>query len=275
MAPANKKARESRVKKWPFGFQVLLHLGIAAAIIALVIIAVNIFLSVYTRHGEKILVPDFFGMSVEDASRAAESLGIEIVVTDSVYNNRMEPGTVYSQIPKDSSFVKKGRHISVVINSTVPRKVVMPSLLDISLRQAMANLSFKGLQLGRLQYVASSEGTNFVLEQRCRGRKVEPGQLVESGATIDLVLGVKSEDRLTHIPDVTGKRYRDAVNILHDNSLNVSARFDRSIKTYEDSLKAVVVKMRPEATQAEVVSRGEAVTIYLENAPVAEDPVEP
>jgi len=271
---AAKKATDKK-KDRPFGLRVAFHLGIAAAIVAVVMLAVSLFLNLYTRHGEKIRVPDFFGMSVESASRVAQELGMEIVVTDSVYNSRMEPGTIYSQTPKDSSFVKKGRHISVVINSTVPRKVVMPSLLDISLRQAMANLAFKGLNLGRLQYVASSEGTNFVLEQRCRGRKVAPGQLVESGATIDLVLSLKSDDQTTHIPDVNGKRYRDAVNILHDNSLNVSARFDRSVQTYEDSLKAVVYKMRPEPTQnSDAVKRGESVTIYLEPAPVAEAPDE-
>lgn len=275
MAKDTKKSRKRPVSSWPFGLQLLLHLGIAAAIVSVVVIAVGIFLTTYTRHGEKIPVPDFFGMSVQEASRKAEALGIEIVVTDSVYNNRMEPGTIYSQIPRDSSFVKKGRHISVVINSTVPRKVVMPSLLDISLRQAMANLSFKGLQLGRLQYVSSREGTNLVLEQRYRGKKIEPGQLVESGATIDLVLGVESKDRLTYVPDVIGKRYRDAVNALHDNSLNVTARFDHGIKTYEDSLKAVVVKMRPEPSPADVVERGAPITIYLESAPVAEAPDEP
>lgn len=275
MAAESKKPRSKGAKQRPFGLQILMHLSIAVAIVAIVMISVTIFLSTYTRHGEKICVPDFFGMSVEEASQKAEALGIEIVVVDSVYNNRMQPGTVYSQTPHDSSHVKKGRHISVIINSTVPRKVVMPSLIDISLRQAMANLSFKGLQLGRLQYVSSREGTNLVLEQRYRGRKIEPGQLVESGATIDLVLGVESKDRLTYVPDVTGKRYRDAINSLHDNSLNVSARFDRSIRTYEDSLKAVVVRMRPEPSSADVVERGAQITIYLENAPVAETPDEP
>lgn len=269
MAPRNTSSKakgKSRIRRF-FGNWIVKNLLIAVGIIAVVMISAGIFLSTYTRHGEKILLPDFFGMSVAEASRIADEIGVELVVTDSVYNKRLAPGTIFSQMPKDSSYVKKGRHISIIINSIVPRKVKMPNLVDISLRQAMANLSSKGLQLGRLNYRYSGEGSNLVLEQRYRGRIVAPGQLVESGATIDLVLSLKDSDRTTYVPDVRGKRYGEAVNALHDNSLNVTARFDRSIRTYEDSLKAIVGRQGPEPSR-NPIARGASVTIYMEPAAV-------
>lgn len=262
------KKKPGKVRAF-FGNWIVKNLLIAVGIVLVVILSAGLFLSSYTRHGEKILLPDFFGMSIEEATRIADDLGVELIITDSVYNKRLQPGTIFSQLPKDSSYVKKGRHISIVINSFVPRKVKMPNLEDISLRQAMANLAAKGLQLGRLTYKSSSEGSNLVLEQRYRGRVVRPGQLIESGATIELVLSVAGDDRNTYIPDVRGKRYLDAVNTLHDNSLNYTARFDRSIKTYEDSLRAVVGRQGPEPSR-NPIARGANITIYLEPAGAAE-----
>lgn len=248
-----------------FSHWIVKNLLIAIAIVLVLMFSVRIFLSTYTHHGEKILVPDFFSMSIPDATRAAESAGMELVVTDSVYNKRLSPGTIFSQVPQAGTYVKKGRHISVVINSFVPRKIKMPNLVDISLRQAMTNLNAKGLQVGKLIYKSSGEGTNLVLEQRYRGRKIEPGRMVESGATIDLVLGMKSDETNTHVPDVKGKAVREATSMIQDYSLNVRTRFDKEIRTYEDSLRAVVYRQSPEASSLPIL-RGQEVTLYLRPA---------
>lgn len=248
-----------------FSHWIVKNLLIAIAIVLVLMLSVRIFLSTYTHHGEKILVPDFFSMSIPDAARAAENAGMELVVTDSVYNKRLSPGTIFSQVPQAGTYVKKGRHISVVINSFVPRKIKMPNLVDISLRQAMTNLNAKGLQVGKLIYKSSGEGTNLVLEQRYRGRKIEPGRMVESGATIDLVLGMKSDETNTHVPDVKGKAVREATSMIQDYSLNVRTRFDKEIRTYEDSLRAVVYRQSPEASSLPIL-RGQEVTLYLRPA---------
>lgn len=248
-----------------FSHWIVKNLLIAIAIVLVLMLSVRIFLSTYTHHGEKILVPDFFSMSIPDAARAAESAGMELVVTDSAYNKRLSPGTIFSQVPQAGTYVKKGRHISVVINSFVPRKIKMPNLVDISLRQAMTNLNAKGLQVGKLIYKSSGEGTNLVLEQRYRGRKIEPGRMVESGATIDLVLGMKSDETNTHVPDVKGKAVREATSMIQDYSLNVRTRFDKEIRTYEDSLRAVVYRQSPEASSLPIL-RGQEVTLYLRPA---------
>lgn len=248
-----------------FSHWIVKNLLLAIAIVLVLMLSVRIFLSTYTHHGEKILVPDFFSMSIPDAAMAAESAGMELVVTDSVYNKRLSPGTIFSQVPQAGTYVKKGRHISVVINSFVPRKIKMPNLVDISLRQAMTNLNAKGLQVGKLIYKSSGEGTNLVLEQRYRGRKIEPGRMVESGATIDLVLGMKSDETNTHVPDVKGKAVREATSMIQDYSLNVRTRFDKEIRTYEDSLRAVVYRQNPEASSLPIL-RGQEVTLYLRPA---------
>ena len=53
----------------------------------------------------------------------------------------MKRGAVFSQNPKPGSEVKKGRKVSLTINSVLPKKVTMPSLVGFSMRQAKAELS--------------------------------------------------------------------------------------------------------------------------------------
>ena len=253
-----------------FSHWIVKNLLIAIGIVVALILAIHLFLSGYTRHGEKKAAPDFVGMRLADARRLAEECDMELVILDSVYHRGAVPGTVYSQIPAAHksdrpSYVKRGRHFSIVINAFVPRKVKMPNLVDLSLRQAMTNLESLGLELGRLIYKNTGEGTNLVLGQRYRGSKIVPGRVIEAGAVIDLEVGQTGDDRNTVVPDVTGREYRDAVRVLHDNSLNVRTRFDSSVRTFNDSLKAVVYRQSPEASRVPTL-RGKEVTVYLRPA---------
>lgn len=230
--------------------------------VVLVVAAVSIFLSIRTRHGKEVTVPDLSGLSVADARSIAGSSGLRVVVTDSVYMRRVPRGAVVSQLPRAAAAVKPGRKISLTINSQVPKKVTMPNLIHVSLRQAMAELSSKGLMLGKLNYI-SDIATNNVLRQLVRGNDIEPGKEVYSGTTVDLVLGLNGADAMTYVPKLQGYKYLSAVDALHDNSLNVSALiFDKSVKTYSDSLAATVYSQRPAATGYPTVM-GTGVTLYL------------
>lgn len=238
------------------------NLVLGALFVVVVVAAASIFLAVRTRHGKEITVPDLTSQTVQDALSTAGAAGLRVQVVDSVYMKRMPRGAVVSQFPKAGAKVKPGRKISLTINSTVPKKVSMPNLVHVSLRQAKAELAAKGLVLGRLTYV-SDIATNNVLEQQFRGRSVAPGRQLYTGSVIDLVLGLNGADAMTYVPNLHGYKYLRAVDALHDNSLNVSGLFfDKSVRTYNDSLNAVVYSQRPSATGYPTVM-GTGVTLYL------------
>ena len=112
--------------------------------------------------------------------------------------------------------------------------------------------------------------TNNVLQQVYRGRSVAPGTEVEAESVIDLVVGLNSSDCETLIPSVIGKDEKTARKALHDSYLNVKrAVFDKDVKTWEDSLSAVVYKQNPAASEFSV-GMGTDVTIYLKKAEVQE-----
>ena len=237
--------------------------NLVAGILFVVVLvsAASIFLSVRTRHGKEVTVPDMTGLSVRDASSMAVSADLRVQVSDSVYMKRMARGAVVSQQPRPGSRVKPGRRISLTVNSRVPKRVTMPNLVHVSLRQAKAELAAKGLVLGKLNYV-SDIATNNVLRQQHRGRDIAAGRQIYTGSVIDLVLGLNGADAMTYVPRLSGYKYLNAVDALHDNSLNVTPVFDKSVRTYADSVNAVVYSQRPEATGNPVVM-GTGVTIYL------------
>jgi len=216
-------------------------IGAAVFVIVMLIIAA-VGLKVVTRHGKTVTAPDFTNMTVAEAEAAAAAGQVSIKVVDSVFVKRLSAGVVYRQLPKPGATVKKGRSIFLTINSIVPRKVVMPNLYGYSVTQAMAELKNRGLNLGKLNYV-SDIASNNVLAQSCEGKEISAGDLVVSGSVIDLKVGVNSTDNSTVVPRVIGMNYVSAVDALHEHFLNTGkVSFDSDIRTYADSMAAVVYK---------------------------------
>ena len=235
---------------------------IACVLLGIYILSL-IFLDITTRHNKELIVPDFRGLSIEQANEQADILELKLDITDSVYIKSMKRGAISKQNPMAGSKVKKNRRILLTINSNQAKLIEVPDLKGLSLRQAKTVASSKGLNIGRLIYVEDI-ATNNVLSQEIKGRKVKPKSLVEAESTIDLVLGVNPDEATTLIPNVLGYKYLTARDILLNNSLNIAkVNFDSTISTYADSLSAVVYSQSPKADNSTPYRKGRAVSIFL------------
>jgi beta-lactam-binding protein with PASTA domain len=204
-------------------------------------------------------------MTWSEARRAASDGGVRIILADSVYVKRLRPGVVYLQTPEAGAHVKRGRRIRLTTNTTVPKEVVMPSLVGYSMRQAKAELTRTGLTLGRLIYTRDI-ATNSVLRQQRGGVDIKAGTRLASGTTINLVVGLNPNDNMTYVPKLVGKQYLPAVDLTLENSLNVGQlHFDETVKTYADSVSAFVYQQRPAAS--EKMRMGTEVTMSLTTDP--------
>ena len=250
-------------KKGFFSHWLVKNIMIAMALVVVMIIGAMIFLNVVTQHDREISVPDFSNMSVAEAENAAFQAGVRVEVTDSVFVKRMKRGAVYRQNPSPGSKVKNGRRIVLTINAVNAKKVTMPDLVGLSMRQAKAELVSRGLVLNKLIYVQDL-ATNNVLRQLLGNREVEAGTMIESESLIDLVVGLNSMDNVTYVPDVTGLKNLSAIDAVHDHSLNIKdLRFDKTVKDYEDSLNAMVYRQEPEPSDSIKVAMGGDVLLYL------------
>ena len=211
------KIDSKKVKKF-LSRRAVRHTLLAVVIFYVFIFITKLLLGGITKHNKEIEVPDFSGKTVAEAVEVANKAGLEVAVIDSVYIRRLGRGLVYSQTPAAGGKVKSGRCIKVTINAVSPKKVSMPNLVGYSLRQARAELSTRGLSLGRLIYVKDL-ATNNVLRQLYRRSEIEPGTPVEALSRIDLELGLNPDDNKTDIPNVVGCKYLRAVEVVHDNYL--------------------------------------------------------
>ena len=253
---------EKTDKKGFFGNWIVKNIILAVLFFTILILFNSILLGTITNNNETIEVPDFTSMSLNEARHEAARLKLRTEVVDSIFVRKMEKGAVYSQNPKAGSRVKKGRRILLTINAKNAKKVSMPNLVGYSMRQAKAELSSKGLALGKLIYV-NDIATNNVLRQIYRNREIRPGRQIETGSEIDLEVGLNPEDNLTYVPDVKGLKYLRAVDAVHDNSLNINrVVFDKTVRNYTDSLNASVTRQTPEASGNPILM-GSDVTIYL------------
>ncbi len=251
------KNNDNKQSRW-----ILKNLVSALVFVLGFVLVTSIFLAIYTRHNKETEVPDFTNLTFSQARNVAISAGLRAVQGDSVYVRRLKPGVVFDQLPKAGTRVKPGRKIQLTTNTTRAKQVPMPSLVGYSLRQARAEIQRSSLVLGELIY-EEDIATNNVLRQLCEGKEIEPGSMVTSGSTINLVLGLDSSENVTYVPDLYGKNYQQALNLLQDNSLNIGrVRFDSRVKTYADSLSATVYFQSP-SSSAGAVGMGTSVSFSL------------
>lgn len=179
------------------------QLAIAIGIIIVLVFVMMKWLSFTTNHGEEITVPDLSKLSVEAAAEKLDEVDLEYVLLDTTEYQRDYPKfSVVKQDPIAGSKVKSGRKIYIKINSDTYRDVIMPNLIEQSLRQAEPTLKALGLELGEKTYKPYL-GKDMVLEVRYNGKKLKAGDKVPKASKIDLVLGdgkVGFEEEVDSIP---------------------------------------------------------------------------
>lgn len=238
-------------------------LGLAIAIIAGIIMITLVWLNFYTRHGQARPVPDFHGLSIQQAEELAKKNKLRFQIIDSIYTTEVPRGSVAEQNPAPGFKVKKWRNISVTINAFRPEMVSVPNLIDLSLRQASKVLESSGLQLGQRRYKPDLS-INFVIEQRYNGRVINPGDSVQKGSAIDLVLGKGLSNERTDVPYLLGMDLNKAKNKLMESSLNLGTFiYDKTIRDGSDSVKAFVYKQNPEFRDGASLPIGSDMYLWL------------
>ncbi len=163
----------------------LLLMGVATLVIVWLAM---VWLGFWTRHGETISVPSVRSMPFDRAVSSLSAEGLVGIVSDSVYDNRTAPGTVIEQNPKAGTVVKEGREVFLTINAFSPKMVTLPTLTDISLRQARSIL--EGLEIRNIvERRVPSDFKDLVVGVRYKGARLMPGARVPVNATIELEVG--------------------------------------------------------------------------------------
>lgn len=164
------------------------NLIIALVIFVGFVIVSMVFISWFTKHGERLEVPKVEGLALAGAEELIDENSMELVIIDSVYNEEMKPFTIVEQDPKPGMMVKSGRKIYVTVNTGIKPKVKMPKLVNGSSNLASVLLRNAGLKLGRVDSVKSIFGTGLVIKQKYKNKEVLPNTMLDKGSIIDIVV---------------------------------------------------------------------------------------
>lgn len=215
----------------------------------------------FTRHGEEISVPDFSGLLYKELVEDPSYNNFTFSIVDSVFDLNREKGSVISQNPKPESKVKSGRNVYITIVAFTPEQVEMPSLIDLSLRGATSLLETYGLKIAKLSYKPDF-AQNAVLEQKYKGEDIEPGQLIEKGSSIELVLGLGEHHELVPVPLLLGKTHKEALAAIHNSSLNIG---EEHFEAGDDTTTVRVYRQSPHYNKNKVARFGTKIELWYKS----------
>jgi beta-lactam-binding protein with PASTA domain len=260
-APRNSE-RKRRGLTDSFWFHFLLVLGVCVVFYILFFSS----LSVITRHGDDVKVPNVTGKDVRTATRLLEAQGFEVHI-DSTYVPGKKALLVLDQLPDVGDVVKDGRTLFLTVNKSVPPETPMPNLVNLSFRSATLILKSNRLVLGDTTF-RPDIARGAVLEQLINGQPIRAGQLIPQGSRIDLVIGDGLGNTELNVPDVIGMSWPEAVALLNGSGLLVTPVPDPGIT---DSTTAKVYKQTPNAISdigvPTRIRQGDFIDIYIGQNP--------
>jgi beta-lactam-binding protein with PASTA domain len=223
-----------------------------------------------TRHGQTIVVPDFVGITIDEARGIAQSKDLKLVVRDSIFDVDLPGGTIVDQLPGTSDVrdvtVKPGRKIYVTINAYSRRQVAVPYVAKQTLRQALNQLERSGLTVDKLVYEPDMTSTDYVERQTIGGREIGPSskRQVDVGTGVTLYVTYRRDEQNTSAPRLVGLSLAKAKASLWDHGLNVGKI------VYDDSANDIVERRSARVYKQSVAlgqsaRRGATVDLYLSN----------
>jgi eukaryotic-like serine/threonine-protein kinase len=232
-----------------------------------------LWLRTYTRHNDKVEVPDLKGLTFEEASSALLDRDLLVEVVDSVYNDEVPKGTVVDQDPPAGREVKPDRRIYLVMNASQPKMLNMPALVNLSKRQAISVLEIVGLKVKEMQY-KPDPCVDCVIAQLYKGQPIAAEARIRRGDAITLVLGSGESGERVPVPDLKGLPLVDVHMVLNMSSLNLGVVVEcRGCNTKVDSAFARVFRQSPAASTNNLIAMGGIIDVWLDTDTTDLDPI--
>ena len=241
-------------------------LNLAGIILAWVLVVwiESLYLDSHTNHGQKIEVPSFYKIHMDDLDEFIAGKNIKYEIQDSVYLDDWPKGTVCWQYPRptDSTgmYVKEDRVISLSVVPIRPKMIAMPKVVDMSKRMAENILSSLGIRT-KISYEANPIGPDFVLKQLYKGQPIEPGMFVPKGSRIELVVSKGNSGEATPLPNLVGLTIKEARERLATLTLSIYPECETCL-TEEDFENAVILSQSPAGGENVNVSAGSTITVW-------------
>ncbi|ACA55147.1 Stk1 family PASTA domain-containing Ser/Thr kinase [Clostridium botulinum] len=227
-----------------------LILGIAMAVLFLVVGSVSAYLAFNKSGGKKVEVPNVVGLTKEEAEKVLSEKKLKLVVAQKVKSDKKE-GTILESYPKSGEKVAENSEVRVSISSG--KVVVVPNLKGIELDSAKKTIQDSKLKLGNVKY----EFNDNVAAGKIISQTPDVDAEVEEGAEISLVVSNGPEIKYSTVPNLIGKSIDGAQNALANAGLSMGG--SKAIITEDQSLDGQVASQSIGAGQS--IKQGSSVSI--------------
>lgn len=115
-------------------------------------------------HGREVQIPNFAGMTYEEAAAKARGTGLNMTLENRYYSAVVPAGRVLQQYPAAGVRVRRSWQVRVT-QSLGPQRVTIPNAVGMSLREASVTLRRGSLELGSLAHLPIAGDADYVLAQ--------------------------------------------------------------------------------------------------------------
>lgn len=163
---------------------------------------------VIAKEKEMVNVPDLENMTISEAQSVLKSLGLNLIVDKTEYDEDVPADRIIRQKPRSEESVAKGEDVHVVMSKGQDSKMaVVPNLRGVTIEKARALLNQQGLKLGNIDEREDiSVGPGEVIWQQYNS-----GNQIKQGQTVDIIVSKHSsqnsgEENSSNEQSVTQKR---------------------------------------------------------------------
>lgn len=160
---------------------------------------------VVSKGAGDLTVPDLSGLTVDQAKQRLKDMGLVLGKITTQEDSSKPDGVIISQSPSADGKINKGQLVDVVVNKLSPKKVTVPSLIGMTLKDARDALSSLEISLSSIN--GSTDESSIVTDQ-----SVAAGKDIEQGGSIVLTTKATkaSEEKKS---ESSGNRTRGTVDV--------------------------------------------------------------
>src|SRR3972149_6177904 len=156
---------------------IIKSLILLSGIIVIIFILNNLIMPWYVSSPERV-VPELISKQLSVAEKMLADNDLQVVISDTIYNEKYPKGSVLFQKPDGGEVVKTGRRVYLFISGGEPI-ISVPNLKGKSLRDAKFSLERLGLVLGQVEDVSSDNPKDMIFDQQyTAGTQLKKGESV-------------------------------------------------------------------------------------------------
>ena len=179
--------------------------------------------------GKKVIIPNIIGMTIEDATKELEKVGLKLTISGIVESDK-EENTILETNPAVNTEAKSGDIISVKVSGGVG-KITVPDLRDYEINYIKDLLTQKGLNWSIDEEYSENIKSGYLIDQY-----PERDTEVEKGSTIQLTVSKGPEVKLVTVSNYIGENVDKAKSDLEGLGLVVALQEQETDRESEDGI---------------------------------------